>query len=140
MIVEDNTRMRRKAIKDISVGECFKLTDEPNTLYLRTSFTSIPGLNSEHIPCLKLMNGVIDILDEDRLVYPVKSRLIIGEDSYDKEVVRKRINDKIDGFIRQMDMDLCKYMFDENGNSTQLRWDIKEAAKEYKMRGEDANV
>lgn len=139
MIIEDNTRMARKAIKNISVGECFKLSDEPNTLYLRTSFTSIPGLNSEHIPCLKLMNGVIDILDEDRLVYPVKSRLIIGEDSYDKEVVRKRINDKIDGFIRQMDMDLCKYMFDENGNSTQLRWDIKEAAKEYKMRGEGAN-
>lgn len=81
MIIEDNTRMRRKAIKDISVGECFKLTDEPNTLYLRTSFTSIPGLNGEHIPCLKLMNGVVDVLEADKLVYPVKSKLIIGEDS-----------------------------------------------------------
>ena len=132
MIIEDNTRMRRKAIKDISIGECFKLTDEPNTLYLRTSFTSIPGLNSEHIPCLKLMNGVIDILDEDRLVYPVKSRLIVGEDSYDKEITRRLINDKIDGFVRQMNVDLHAYMFDENGNSTQLKWDIKQVADEYK--------
>lgn len=80
MIVEDHTRMRRKPIKDIQVGECFKLSDEPITLYLRTSFTSIPGLNSEHIPCLKLANGVIDILDENRLAYPVKAKLIIGEE------------------------------------------------------------
>ena len=80
MVVEDHTRMKRKPVKDIQVGECFKLSDEPITLYLRTSFTSIPGLNSEHIPCLKLLTGVIDILDEDRLVYPVKSKLIIGEE------------------------------------------------------------
>lgn len=80
MIIEDNTRTGRKAIKDIQVGECFKLDDTPGSLYLRTSFTSIPGLNSDHIPCIKLINGVIDILDEDRLVYPVKAKLIIGEE------------------------------------------------------------
>ena len=78
------------------------------------------------------MIDVIDILDEDRLVYPVKSRLIVGEDSYDKEITRRLINDKIDGFVRQMNVDLHAYMFDENGNSTQLKWDIKQVADEYK--------
>ena len=79
MIIEDNTRMARKAIKNISVGECFKLSDEPFTLYLRIDSGEIPGLNSEYIPCLKLMNGVVDILDADKLVYPVKSKLIISK-------------------------------------------------------------
>ncbi len=137
MIVEDNTRTGRKAIKDISVGECFKVTDEPGTLYLRIDAASMPGLKDEYIPCVKILKGTVDLLPADRLVYPVKARLIVGEKSYDKEVIRKRINDKIDGLIRQMDMDLCKYMFDENGNSTQLRWDIKEVATEYKIKGED---
>lgn len=139
MIIEDYTRMIRKPVKDISVGECFKVTDEPGTLYLRIDGAEIPGLKDDYIPCVKIMRGTVDLLPNDRLVYPVKSRFIVGEESYDKEVIRRRINDKIDGLIRQMDIDLHTYMFDENGDSTQLRWDIKQAAKEYKMRGEDAH-
>lgn len=138
MVIEDNTRMRRKAIKDIQVGECFKITDEPGTLYLRIDAGEIPGLKDDYIPCVKMMRGTVDLLPADRLVYPVKSRLIVGEESYNKELIRRRINDKIDGLIRQMDIDLHTYLFDENGNSTQLRWDIKQAATEYKIKGEDA--
>lgn len=80
MIVEDNTRMMRKAIKNISVGECFKLSDEPFTLYLRIDSREIPGLQSEYIPCVKIIRGTVDLLDADRLVYPVKSRLIIDQE------------------------------------------------------------
>ena len=79
MIIEDNTRMARKAIKNISVGECFKLSDEPFTLYLRIDSGEIPGLQSEYIPCIKMLRGTIDFLDADRLVYPVKSKLIISK-------------------------------------------------------------
>lgn len=79
MIVEDNTRMTRKAIKNISVGECFKLSDEPFTLYLRIDSGEIPGLQSEYIPCVNMMRGTVDSLDADRLVYPVKSKFIISK-------------------------------------------------------------
>ena len=79
MIVEDNTRMGRKPIKDIPLGECFKIDDTPGTLYLRISVASIPGLDYEHIPCVRMISGTIDILGADRLVYPVKSRLIIDK-------------------------------------------------------------
>jgi hypothetical protein len=79
MIVEDNTRMGRKPIKDIPLGECFKIDDTPGTLYLRISVASIPGLSHKHIPCVKILKGTVDILDADRLVYPVKSRLIIDK-------------------------------------------------------------
>ena len=132
MLVEDNTLIRRKAIKDISIGECFKIPDEPFMIYLRIDCGDIPGLKDDYIPCVKIMSGKVDLLPNDRLVYPVKSKLIVGEDSYDKEITRKLINDKIDGFVRQMNVDLHAYMFDENGNSTQLKWDIKQVADEYK--------
>ena len=81
MIVEDNTRMRRKPIKDISVGECFKLDDTPGTLYLRINIASISRLNSELIPCVKMLKGTVDIIEDDRLVYPVKSKLIVSEEN-----------------------------------------------------------
>lgn len=77
MIIEDNTRMRRKPIKDIQVGECFKLSDEPFMIYLRIDCGDIPGLKDDYIPCVKIMSGTVDILPNDRLVYPVKSRLIV---------------------------------------------------------------
>ena len=77
MIVEDNTLIRRKAIKDNSVGECFKLSDEPFMTYLRIDSGEIPGLKDDYIPCVKIMRGTVDLLPNDRLVYPVKSRLII---------------------------------------------------------------
>lgn len=80
MIIEDHTRMRRKPIKDIKVGECFKLSDEPITLYLRINSDEIPGLQSEYIPCVKILIGTVDLLDKDRLAYPVKAKLIIGEE------------------------------------------------------------
>lgn len=83
MIIEDNTRNVRKALKDISVGECFKAADEPATLYLRINSGEIPGLRSEYIPCVKLMTGTVDLLPHDRLVYPVKSRLIVDWEGYE---------------------------------------------------------
>lgn len=83
MVIEDNTRIGRKPVKDILLGECFKIDDTPGTLYLRISVASIPGLSHEHIPCVKVLKGTVDILDADRLVYPVKSRLIIGPEEDD---------------------------------------------------------
>lgn len=80
MIVEDNTLIRRKAIKDISIGECFKIPNEPFTLYLRIDSGDIPGLKNDYIPCVKIMKGTVDLLPNDRLVYPVKSRLIIDKE------------------------------------------------------------
>lgn len=80
MTIEDNTRMGRKPIKDISVGECFKLSDEPFTLYLKIDSGEIPGLKDDYIPCVKMMRGTVDLLPDDRLVYPVKSRLIIDKE------------------------------------------------------------
>lgn len=75
MIIEDNTRSLRKPLKDIPIGECFKLNDSPGSLYTRVDQLTIPGLAS----CLKLMNGKIELLETDLLVYPVKARLIIEE-------------------------------------------------------------
>ena len=75
MIIEDNTRSTRKPIKDIPIGECFKLNDSPGSLYTRVNQLTVPGL----APCLKVMNGKIEFLETDLLVYPVKARLIIEE-------------------------------------------------------------
>ena len=75
MIIEDNTRSHRKPIKDIPIGDCFKLNDTPGSLYIRVNQLTVPGLAS----CLKLINGKIELLETDLLVYPVKSRLIIEE-------------------------------------------------------------
>ena len=75
MIIEDNTRSTRKPIKDIPIGECFKLNDSPGSLYTKVDQMTVPGLAS----CLKLMNGKIELLETDLLVYPVKARLIIEE-------------------------------------------------------------
>ena len=75
MIIEDNTRSLRKPIKDISIGDCFKLNDSSASLYTRVDQLTIPGLAS----CLRLMNGKIELLETDLLVYPVKARLIIEE-------------------------------------------------------------
>lgn len=75
MIIEDNTRSARKSLKDIPIGDCFKLSDSPESLYIRVDQLAIPGLAS----CLKLMNGKIELLETDLLVYPVKARLIIEE-------------------------------------------------------------
>lgn len=77
MIIEDNILIRRKAIKDISIGECFKIPDEPFMIYLRIDSGEIPGLKDDYIPCVKMMRGTVDLLPNDRLVYPVKSRLIV---------------------------------------------------------------
>lgn len=79
MIIEDNTRSLRKPIKDISVGDCFKLNDTPGSLYTKVDQLTVPGLAS----CLKVINGKIELLETDLLVYPVKARLIIEE--YSKE-------------------------------------------------------
>lgn len=79
MIIEDNTRSLRKSIKDIHIGDCFKLNDNPGSLYIRVDQMTVPGLTS----CLKLMNGKIELLETDLLVYPVKARLIVEE--LDKE-------------------------------------------------------
>lgn len=81
MVIEDNTRMARKAIKNISIGECFKLSDEPFTLYLRIDSAEIPGLKDDYIPCVKMMIGTLDLLPNDRLVYPVKTKLIISKEN-----------------------------------------------------------
>lgn len=81
MIVEDNILIRRKAIKDIQVGECFKIPDEPFMIYLRIDCGDIPGLKDDYIPCVKIMRGTVDLLPNDRLVYPVKSRLIIDKEN-----------------------------------------------------------
>ena len=75
MIIEDNTRSTRKPIKDIPICECFKLNDSPGSLYTKVDQMTVPGLAS----CLKLMNGKIELLETDLLVYPVKARLIIEE-------------------------------------------------------------
>lgn len=75
MIIEDSTRSRRKSIKDIPICDCFKLNDTPGSLYLKVDQLTIPGLAS----CLKLMNGKIELMETDLLVYPVKARLIIEE-------------------------------------------------------------
>lgn len=75
MIIEDNTRSLRKPLKDIPIGDCFKLNDSPESLYIKIDQMTIPGLAS----CLKLINGKIEILETDLLVYPVKARLIIEE-------------------------------------------------------------
>lgn len=80
MVIEDNTRMARKAIKNIPVGECFKLSDEPFTLYLRIDRGEISWLKDDYIPCVKMMRGTVDLLPNDRLVYPVKSKLIISKE------------------------------------------------------------
>ena len=71
MIIEDNTRLSRKPIKDIPIGECFKLNDSTESLYIRVDQLAIPGLAS----CLKLMSGKIELLETDLLVYPVKARV-----------------------------------------------------------------
>lgn len=75
MIIEDNTRSLRKPLKDIPIGDCFKLNDSSGSLYIRVDQLAIPGLAS----CLKLINGKIELLETDLLVYPVKARLIIEE-------------------------------------------------------------
>ena len=80
MIVEDNTRLCRKPIKDIHIGDCFKLNDSPESLYIKIDQMTIPGLAS----CLKVMSGKIELLETDLLVYSVKARLIIEE--YSKEI------------------------------------------------------
>ena len=79
MTIEDNTRIGRKPVKDILLGECFKVGDDPKAIYLRISVASIPGLDYEHIPCVRMISGTVDILGADRLVYPVKTRLIIDK-------------------------------------------------------------
>jgi hypothetical protein len=75
MILEDNTRLSRKPIKDIQICDCFKLNDSPGSLYIKVDQLTVPGLAS----CLKVMNGKIELLETDLLVYPVKARLIIEE-------------------------------------------------------------
>ena len=79
MIIEDNTRLHRKPLKDIPIGDCFKLNDSSGSLYIRVNQMTVPGL----VSCLKLINGKIELLETDLLVYPVKARLIVEE--LDKE-------------------------------------------------------